>query len=203
MNNDVSPLPLGWNIVPMIGYFGERLQVVGPNIQYSIIKGPVLNAFTYVSALGDRYQSGNIGLRDTSLNFGLGLRLFFLTVKYGHDITGRYRGNTWEVSAAWRFELTDRISITPSYKRLYLDSRYVNFYFGISEAETTISPYSFYQGDEAVNQIFGLNTVYKLTESQSLALSGNYTVMDSEIYSSPTVSTKGYFTGSFFWNISF
>lgn len=203
VDNNVSPLPLGWNVVPMIGYFGERLQVVGPNITYKLIKDPLYNFFINLSAIGDRYESHNIGLRDTSLNANVGLRILFLTLKYGHDISGRYKGNTLEFIAAWRFILSEKLFIMPRYRRLHLDSRYVNFYYGITQDEADGGPYTFYQSGNAINESVGLTTTYKLFEGQSIALSADYTFLHENIYKSPTTSRKSYLTASLFWNYTF
>lgn len=203
VDNDVSPLPLGWNVVPMIGYFGERLRIVGPKISYVLIKNPFFNFFTFAEVLGDRYKSQGIGLRDSAINMGVGVRIVFITIKYGHDITNRYKGHSYEISGGWRFFLSNDFFLTPSYKMKFYSDRYVNKYFGVSNDEAKNSPYSSYIGDDSVNHIWGIGGTYKLDELQSFALNLNWTFLDVNIYSSPTVSKKSYPTYSLFWNFSF
>lgn len=200
VNNYISPLPFGLSVVPMIGYRGERLTVLGPNVSYSFVKGKI-SAGLRVRAVGDRYESAGIARRDTAINGGAFLRLLFLTINYGRDLTSRYNGDLLSARLAWRFKLPASFLFNPAIVREFVSKKFVNYYYGVESYEATT--YSAYQGQSAQNTIVNGNLIYMIDQSNSLAFNYSHKFFDREIYTSPTVDKRNYGTTSFFWNYKF
>ncbi len=199
VDNEINPLPFGLSLIPMIAYRGQRLQVYGPNISYVLLRGPVsfsLNA----KAFGDRYKARDLSQRDTAVNAGVSLRLLFLTLKYGADISKVYNGNTAEVGIGWRFKFGDSWLVIPGLAKEYLNESYVNYYFGIDADE--VGEFSFYEAKTAVNDKLRLGVTYLIDSENSLSLNYSYRKFDKVVYESPTISKEGYATWSFFWSYS-
>ena len=197
VDNEISPLPLGLSIFPMIAYRGERLRVLGPNISYDLIKG-AFSLSAQLNAMGDRYQSHDLEKRDTAINTGLTARLLFLTISHGVDISRTYNGRVSNIGLGWPFQVTDTIRITPQISKEYLSADYVNYYFGIKEGESDY--FKTYSARSAGNDIYALGFSYALSEDSSLALNYTYKKFDVVISDSPTISDSSYGTWSIFWN---
>ena len=200
VDNEINPLPLGISVVPMIFYRGERLSVLGPNVSYSLLKGPI-NFALRVGATGDRYKTESLKQRDAAINAGFSLRLLFLTLNYGSDISNVFDGNTMSVSIGWRFTLTESLFFIPSIKKEFQNSSYVNYYYGVSRDEA--GRFSAYKVNNAVNDIYGVGFTYILDPLQSLSLNYSYKVFDQVIFDSPTINEDSYGRFSLFWNYKF
>ena len=199
-DNDINSLPFGWSIVPMIAYRGERLNVLGPNVSYLFVKR-ILSFGLRVNATGDRYKSEGVRKRDTAINGGAFVKLFFLTVNFGRDLSSKYNGHTASASIGWRFKLLENILFNPSVTQRFLSEKYVNYYYGVESSESGRFPV--YQTTKAENIIVKLGLTYLLNENNSVATNYSYKFFDRVIYNSPTVSKKSYGTLSLFWNYKF
>jgi len=200
VDNEINPLPLGISVVPMIFYRGERLSVLGPNLSYSLIKGPINFALS-VGATGDRYKTESLEQRDAAINAGFSLRLLFLTLNYASDVSNVFDGNTMSAGIGWRFQLTQSLFFTPSIKKEFLNSSYVNYYYGVSTDEA--GRFTSYRVNSAVNDIYAIGLTYILNPIQSFSLNYSYKVFDQVIFDSPTINEKSYGRLSFFWNYKF
>lgn len=196
VDNEISPLPLGSSILPIISYRGEKLQVLGPNITYSLLKGPVSFALR-LNAAGDRYKARNLEQRNSTLNGGFSARLLFLSLSYGTDLLHVYNGNIAEVNLAWRFKLSETLFIIPRVGKTFLSTGFANYYYGIDADE--VDSFSEYETNSAVNDQIGITASYKLSEKTSFLLNFTYTVFDRVISNSPTISEPGFSRSSLFW----
>jgi MipA family protein len=197
VDNEINPLPLGMSFVPLIAYRGERLSVLGPNINYTLLKGPI-SLGVRLNAAGDRYKSHDLEERDSAINAGVVLRLFFLTLSHAADVSGVYNGEVDQLTVGWRFVLSDSFSLMPRIGKEFLSHEYINYYYGVRADESAYYPT--YQTNNAVNDIYSARLIYKMSEDHSFSLSFKHRVFDKVIYDSPTINKKYFSRWSMFWS---
>lgn len=200
VDNEINPLPLGISVVPMIAYRGERLSVLGPNISYALLKGPISFSLN-INATGDRYKSKNLEQRDAAINGGFNLRLLFLSINYGSDISNVYHGNTINVNVGWRFKITDSLFFSPNVGKEFLNEGYVNYYYGVSENEA--GDFDAYRTGNAVNDVYRVGLTLVVSQKNSFSINYSHKVFDDVIFDSPTINKKSYGSTSVFWNYNF
>jgi len=202
VDNEINPLPLGTSIVPMIFYRGERLTVLGPNVSYALLKG-MFSVSVNLTATGDRYETESIEMRDTAINGGVSLRIMFLTLNYGSDISNVYQGNTANINIGWRFKISENLFFSPSVGKEFLNQGFVNFYYGVSDKEASLGRFTSYKVGNAVNDNYRAGITYVLNERNSFVVNYSYKVFDNVIFDSPTINERAYGTTSLFWNYKF
>ncbi len=197
VDNEINPLPLGISLLPIIAYRGERLNVLGPNISYKLIKGAI--AFDLrLNAAGDRYKAYEVKQKGGTLNTGFLLRIFFLSLQHGVDFFNVYQGQTSNIFLSKPFFLSKKLMIIPRIGKEYLSSQYTNFYYGVSSEETGF--FKEYEMKSAANDFYNVSVNYILSKNQSLNLSYSYKRFDQVIAESPTISENGFSTLALFWN---
>lgn len=199
VDNDINPLPLGINILPLISYRSENLSIRGPNISYHLLKGAIGLKLDFVT-IGDRYKSQEVDERSSTINVGATLRLLFLSMKYGSDVFNVYNGNVFSVVLAKPFHISKQFMFIPRFGKEYLNASYTNYYFGVKNSE--VGAYQAYETKTAANTVAGLTAVYRMSEKSSLTLSLSQRKFDQVIYNSPTVNKRSYNTYALFWAFS-
>lgn len=197
-DNEVNPLPFGLSVFPIIAYQSRSLRVYGPFVSYALLSGPI--GFNInVRVAGDNYEAHNLEPRKTGVNAGASLRLLYLTLGYGSDVSGRYRGNMLSVSLGNRFVFGNgKLALIPRVARQFVNKSFTNYYYGVSEDE--VGEFSEYSLNEAANTIYALNANYNLNEREFLTLNSSYKIFDPVIADSPTVALSQYTTWSIFYN---
>jgi hypothetical protein len=198
VDNEISPLPFGWNVVPMIGYISPRLRVIGPTASLRVFGGGPYEARVNVNMTGDRYRAHEVAERDSGVDVGASVRLLFLTLKYGADVAGVYHGNSFSWGLSRRIVIDDKFIFIPSYTQRYVNSGYANYYYGVKESE--VGYFQAYRPGESKITSIRLSSTWRLNETHSIALNINRREFADEIYNSPTVREKSYYSGSLFWN---
>jgi outer membrane scaffolding protein for murein synthesis (MipA/OmpV family) len=197
VDNEVNPLPLGSNFVPLFGYIGESLKIFGPNINYALVKGAFGLGLRF-NTTGDKYRSHNLEQRNTAINGGVSVRLLFLTLSHGVDISNIYHGKVSNASIGWRFVLSENLTLMTSIGKEHLSSGYVNHYYGINNDEADY--FQAYEVNSATNDLIKFRGNLKLSEIHSVAVNYSYKKFDPVIFNSPTVSKRSYGTWSLFWS---
>ncbi len=200
VGNNINPLPFGLSIVPMFAYRGERLSILGPTVSYSLLKGPIGFGLR-LNPTGDRYESDGIETRDTAINGGVFLRLLFLTLNYGRDLSSTYNSYTASATLSWRFKILENLFFSPGVTQRLLSRKYVNYYYGIRSTEA--GRFSPYQTGDAQNTTLRLGLDYSLNKNNSISSNYSHRFFDPKIYRSPTVGKKSHGTISIFWNYTF
>lgn len=199
VDNEISPLPMGTNILPVITYQGENLRVLGPNITYSFLKGPIgLNL--KLSASGDRYEGHEVKRRDGTMNGGLSFRLLYLVIDHGIDLFNVYNGQTTNIFLTKPFFFGEKLMVIPRIGKEYLSSSFTNYYYGVRSDEVGV--FSEHSTKSAVNDLYSININYFITNRHSLIFGYNYKVFDRVISSSPTVNKASFSSARLFWSYS-
>lgn len=101
------------------------------------------------------------------------------------DLSGHSKGTQVKFSLDKTFRV-GAFGITPRVSALWLDRRYVDYYYGVAPAETA-SDRPAYEGASTVNLELGLRTGYVMAPNQSVFLDVSTTRLGSGIRYSPLV----------------
>ncbi len=195
VNNEVNSLPFGLKFVPVISYRGENLSIYGPNIRYSLLKGAIGSAL-HLEPSGARYKSKEVELRDTAINAGLSVRIFFLNLKHTVDIYDKYNGSITTATLGHRFVLSESLFLIGSAGYQFLSEAFTDFYYGVKPDE--VGTYTLYRPESAQNKIVRINLTYLISKETSLTLNYSFTELDEEVYESPTVGQNSFKTWGIF-----
>jgi outer membrane protein len=186
---------------PLIGYRGKNLNVFGPfmnyrlgefgHFEFSAQSKLQLNGFDE----SDSEFFKGMADRRSSLDIGLGLSYkkdhFKTDLSLMRDVLDRSNGSELSVKFSKTY-YAGPIFIAPSLGLKFLDSNYVDYYYGVGASEVSVNR-SMYQGDAAINTILGLSIATPIFFSGFTRISLENTWYDSTINNSPLVDTGSSF----------
>lgn len=108
-----------------------------------------------------------------------------LSAEYSHDASGNSKGQQLQWTAERRFSL-GALALTPRVRARWLDDKYVDYYFGVSQAEA-LAGRPAYEGTSTTTVEAGLRVDYRFAAKQSVFLDVSSTQLGSEIEDSPLV----------------
>jgi outer membrane scaffolding protein for murein synthesis (MipA/OmpV family) len=181
----------------MIAYPGEPFRVFGPQIIYALKKGAIaINLHANVA--GDNYKAYELRARENAWHGGVSVRVFFLTLRYGGDISNTHNGSIARVGGGHRFKVSENFTVIPSITREFLSRTFVDYYYGVDADE--VGTFSQYDTANAADSVYAIRMSYKINERNSLMLSLRHRVFDKIIHESPTIALRSFNTWGFFWN---
>jgi outer membrane protein len=187
---DIRVIPL-----PIIGYIGDNLRVLGPFVSYDVFQFYDIELMLQAAPRfqgfddSDSYVFENMDERKFSMDAGLGLT---------------YEKKDWKISVSSMFDVLERSSgyeakanvsrvfskglwfFEPSLSVSYLDSKHVDYYYGVKANETNAFTFQ-YEGESAINTTLGFSVATPLFLGGFTRLSIDYTLYDSSITNSPLV----------------
>jgi outer membrane protein len=183
--------------IPAITYNGERLQWLGPNVQYGFA-----GAGRWRLAASASYRIGvyeeddspalaGLGDRDGTLMAGLGFRYeapggVNLSLRYEHDVLDQIGGGAASARASKSFQ-AGRFRMTPQLQANWLSATLANYDFGVSaDAITATRPE--YDTGSAISYEIGLGSFVELTENWRIILNISAEFLPDEIADSPIVA---------------
>jgi outer membrane scaffolding protein for murein synthesis (MipA/OmpV family) len=101
------------------------------------------------------------------------------------DASGYSKGQRATFSLQRQFPLADFL-ITPRFEAIWLDRKYVDYYYGV-RAEEVLAGRAFYEADSTVNTRLGVRVDYRIRPRHSLFLDLSATRLGNEIEDSPLV----------------
>lgn len=105
------------------------------------------------------------------------------------DVSGSSEGQRISLGVDKTWQINEHISLTPHLSATYLDSSYVDYYYGVTPAEANTDRPS-YEADSAFQFEFGVRSVYSFREKHSVFLDLGITSLSSEIKDSPLVDSS-------------
>lgn len=185
----------GW---PMLTYENRWIRVFGPGLDLKLGKtGPVSYALTSsISREGYRDSDSSYldGMDERKGGVWLGGRVMWaagfanLSAAWRADASGHSDGQKLTLGMERRFAF-DKLGFTPRVKATWLDSKYVDYYYGVSAFEAR-SNRPQYAGDSTVNKELGLRVDYRLTPAHTVFLDTSVTALGSAIKDSPLVERR-------------
>lgn len=180
-------------LLPIIGYRGENLQVLGPFVTYTLYRR---DALSFDARLSPRFagyddSDGDIfrGMDERKETIDVGLGMTWEQNRWKFELAGLYdaldrsNGYEWSASLGKSFR-AGRFSIEPAVGIAYQDRRLVDYYYGVENDEAaTFRPA--YRGDSAVNTTLGIDFSTMAFFGGMTRIGIENTWYDSEISDSP------------------
>ncbi|MFK8011419.1 MAG: MipA/OmpV family protein, partial [Marinicellaceae bacterium] len=150
--------------IPLLGYVGEKFNVFGPFVNYSVMRNEDWNFDLNLSPRFNGYEEDDSDFfqgmqeRKDSLDAGF-------TVKYNPnswsyqfkalaDVLSESSGSELELNIAKKFK-SNLLTIEPSVSFNRLDNNMVDYYYGVTADEAT-DLRSFYEGSTTTNRSLNL-----------------------------------------------
>jgi outer membrane protein len=183
--------------IPVITYNGERLQWLGPTVQYGFAgtgRWRVAGTASYRIGVYEEEDSpvlAGLGDRDGTMMAGLGFRYELpggvnFSLRYEHDVLDRIGGgaSTARVSKAFQ---AGWLRVAPQIQANWLSSDLVNYDYGVpSSAATAARPA--YSAGSSISYDVGFTSFIELTESWRILLNLSVEFLPDEIANSPIVA---------------
>ena len=201
-------------VLPFVSYRGDRFSIYGPNTSFKLNKQKYydisVNAYLYsenfkpsdssdskLQKLNERRYSMMAGIkllfkinRSNKINFGV-YRSFF-GAENGLLVKGTY-------SYTKMINLKNSIiRMTPSFGLEYENSQLTNYYYGISNSESSLSALQIYNPKSAISPFIRINIMYILNNQWTIALSSTAKMTPNTIYDSPLVNKRVSISGNAF-----
>lgn len=183
--------------IPAVTYNGERLQWLGPNLQYGLLgSGRWRLAASASYRIGTYEESDSpilsgLGDRDSTLMAGLAFRLEMpgginMLLRYEEDVLNRIGGGAATVRFSKGFQ-AGGLRISPQLQMNLLGADLTNHDFGVpASAATPTRPATDF--GSSVSYEAGFTSLIELTEDWRIVLSLSAEFLPDEIFASPIVA---------------
>jgi len=182
--------------IPAITYNGERLQWLGPNLQYSLAGSGAWRLAASASYRIGAYEEDDspelagLGDRDGTLMAGLGLRYeapmgLNLVLRYEYDVLDKIGGGTASARVSKSYQ-AGWLRIAPQASINWLSAAVANYDFGVpASAATSTRPA--YDTGSAVSYELGFGSFIELSESWRIIMNIGVEFLPDDIADSPIV----------------
>jgi len=183
--------------IPAITYNGERLQWLGPNIQYGLAGSGWWRLAASASYRVGVYEENDsvalagMGDRDGTMMAGLGLRFEIpgglnLSLRYEHDALDKIGGGAASARLSKGYQ-SSIIRFTPQLQVNWLSEELSNYDFGVSPQSATFTRPAYTMGSTLSYEL-GFGSFIEVTENWLIVLNVSAEFLPSEIVRSPIVS---------------
>ena len=151
--------------IPLLGYIGEKLNVFGPFISYSVVRNKDwffdLNLSPRFNGYDEKDSDFFIGMQERKDSLDAGFSLNYNPNKWSFqfkaltDVLSKSNGTDLEFNIARKFQHKS-LTIQPSLSILHLDHNLSDYYYGVRQDEVT-SNRSYYEASSTSNQSLKLS----------------------------------------------
>jgi outer membrane protein len=184
--------------IPAITYNGERLQWLGPNVQYGIVGSGKLRLAASASYRIGAYEEDDspvlagLGDRESTLLAGLGLRYELpgginLLARYEHDVLDRIGGGQARLRVSKGFQ-AGIFRLVPQFAVNWLSADLANHDFGVPASAATPERPEWNVGS-AVSVEAGFGSFIELSEDWRIVLNLSLEQFEDNVGDSPIVDT--------------
>lgn len=183
-------------IWPLLTFENRWVRVFGPGLEFKLGRsGPLSFGLTasyandgykpvdspYLAGMDRRQASAWLGGR-----IGLQVGEVSLSADLSSDVLSHSKGQKLRLGAQQRFALGE-FGLTPRFTATWLDSKVVNYYYGVRSSETTGNR-AVYTPGSAWNTELGLRLDYRIAPKQTLFADLGVTALGSSIRHSALVN---------------
>lgn len=183
--------------IPAITYNGERLQWLGPSLQYGLFgtgRWRLAASASYRIGVYEQADSpalAGMGDRDSTLMAGLGFRFEIpggvnLSLRYEHDVLDRIGGGAATARLSKGFQ-AGWLRLVPQLQINWLSADLTNYDFGVSPSAAMLTRPAYNTGS-SVSYEAGLGAFVELTENWRILLNVSTEFLPDEITDSPIVA---------------
>ncbi len=195
------------NVLPIIGYSGDRLKIYGPLLSYRLTKAGLFELSALLKPRFDGFDDSDdiifqgMSKRRSSIDIGLvmnyQINVWKFRVSGTHDSLDRSDGAE-VIATVGRVFRVGPLVIEPSIGLNYLDSNHVDYYYGVSSTEATVNRPQYF-GKSANNTSLGIDFSTPIFFGGISRLGIDYSYLDASIVDSPLTDsdTSLKFTYSF------
>ncbi|NVJ64156.1 MAG: MipA/OmpV family protein [Flavobacteriaceae bacterium] len=187
------------NVIPIVYYQNDYVRILGTNIDISLTEQQDFSGALRIKlGFGDGYDHtespylSGMKARENSVWIGPTAEYRSQYGTFSADILidslSESEGFQANLTYSRAFSVSDRIVIEPSISLSWLSKEYVDYYYGITQAEATADR-PFYQADATLNMGASLDFKYLLSRHQQAWLGLSYNALGSEIKNSPIVDS--------------
>jgi len=184
--------------LPLLTYENRWVHVGGPGVDLKLPSaGPVSFALRARYAF-DGYEQDDApilnGMTERKDSIWLGgaakwhNALADVSAEWLGDVSSHSKGQQFKLQLDRGFR-AGAFEFTPRVAAIWLDRRYVDYYYGVTAPEVTADR-PFYEGKASVNAEVGLRTVYTFAPRQALSLDVSATRLGTGIKDSPLVDRR-------------
>ena len=194
--------------LPIIGYRGDNFKVLGPFVSYDALEFSDIELSIQVAPRfqgfdeSDSFIFENMQERKFSMDAGLGLSYEKKDWKIGlssmFDVLSRSQGYEAKANISRVFR-QGPLFFEPSLTVSYLDSKHVDYYYGVKANETNEFT-SQYLGQSALNTTFSLSFATPIFLTGFTRIVVDYTWYDSAITNSPLVEDDSNISARFLFS---
>ncbi len=150
--------------LPLVGYRGEKLSIVGPFISYQVYQNSNWRLSALISPRFEGFDESDSdyfkGMEDREFSMDAGLAINYkreswtFSSRFRADALSRSNGieTNFKIGKQYRY---GPVAIEPNIELTYLDDNNVDYYYGVRASEATAER-AFYQAESALNKSLGL-----------------------------------------------
>lgn len=112
-----------------------------------------------------------------------------IIAQFNPDISNKHNGYSVSIQYDRIFFKKDAHNLSGFIRGEYLNDKKADYYFGVSQAESTIARNAYDVGD-AFNPSIGLNYTYAISEKWTILGGVNYVYLDKNIHKSPIIDDR-------------
>lgn len=109
-----------------------------------------------------------------------------IQTEWAHDVSGNSKGQRVVIGVDRTWQLGEKLSLTPRMNAIWHDSKYNDYYYGVTEAEATTHRPA-YEGEDGISTELGILGTYQFAKHHTLMLDVQGSVLSSEVKDSPLV----------------
>lgn len=191
-------------VIPLIKYNTNDFYIRGIEFGYKQIDTDTFK-LNYILAprlenLDSSDSSYLTGMEDRDMTIETGVVLVYkpipflsLSTKAKVDILGVHKGYDIGFRVGTFLPLHKSFFIAPSYSKVYLNSNLANYYYGVKNSEATSTRSAYSIGDTTID-IYGINFIYKLTDTINTNFMISQTKLSQKMKDSPIIKDKDFNT---------
>lgn len=193
-----------YQVIPTIAYVGERLQWLGPEINFGLAGSDAVRLALTASYRIGSYEAddspvlADLGDRESTLLLGLGVELdlargFELEAAYRHDALDRIGGGVAELALSRGFQ-AGVVRLSPELSVSWTSSKISNHEYGVPEEASKPGRPSYAPGATTTLGV-GVTAIAELTQDWRAILGVTGEFLDSRARTSPIVADDTVFSG--------
>lgn len=193
--------------IPMIYMENKYMRLLGLGVDvklptFQLSDSQQLNFYLSGKYDGNGYDDDDIddtpilnGMNERDSGFLLGVKVEWKTdivnvnASWLADVTGSSEGQRISLGLDRSWQITDHFTVTPHLTATFLDSNYVDYYYGVLQSEARTGRPA-YEADSAFQFEFGVRSMYLFNKKHSAFIDLGITSLSSEIKDSPIVDSS-------------
>ena len=193
--------------IPMLFAENKYVRLLGLGVDvklphFQISDSQRLNFYISGKYDGSGYDDDDIddtpilnGMDERDSGFLLGLKVEWKTdmvnvnASWLTDVSGSSEGQRISLGIDKTWQINEHISLTPHLSVTYLDSSYVDYYYGVAQHEVATNRPA-YEADSAFQFEFGVRSMYLFNAKHAIFVDLGVTSLSSEIKDSPLVDSS-------------